>query len=202
MNAIKKLDNKIMNIVTSHLSKYDGVAKQRSLTTILAITIPYITISLSNDMSETAGIVLMVIGICFGIVTGIAASYEWRHFFSSRKKGLNNDKNYFFAESADNFRKAAFYVSLALYILIGVLGKTEFDDLRYILKSDFYRLVAFGTARNTFFVIMVIELWRATVSEAAQWSNKKHLVLVIMYSIVLGIVYTFGMVYVSGHGVI
>ena len=203
MGIIRKIDNKLMELITKHRSSQDNVFKPRSFITIFAFMFSYFAITFLEDISTIFPKILIICFLSFGLVCAVMATYEWRYFFSLRKKGLNQDRNYFFEESAGKYRKIAFYISLLIFILLGIfkVGNIKSIDLKYILRSDFYQILSLNILRYVFWTIVLVELVRILFPSAAKWSNRKHLLVVILLSLTFSVLQFITLKILSGHGI-
>ena len=191
MGIIKEIDNRLMEvIVRQHHSAATRVVKYRSYITIIALAFPFFAMSLFKDQQTKFSKLVIFVYFTFSIIAGIMASYAWRHFFFQKKNGLNNDRNYFFEESAGAYRKAAFYCSFFLLIVLKIsgIGKGGMESFQYMLKTDFYRLVLLTILETICLVVVMLELLRTVLPSVAKWSNRKHLILFIFLSVVLSII--------------
>ncbi len=204
MKIIKYLDDKLMNVINklSHNSD-DLTFKSHSFVTTFAIAIPWNAISLFKDQSnETIPKILIISSIVFGVASSIGAFYEWRYFLNLRKIGKRKDKNLFFDESAGLYRKLAFYLALFIYFIFDLLKIGRWDNLQYLVKADFYRLLGLNIFKIIFIVIVLVELSRIFLPQTVKWSNKKHLFWVIFLSAIISALQTILLSFVSGHGII
>jgi hypothetical protein len=205
MGIIKHIDDRLMEIIVrQYHSSATHIVKYHSYTTIFALAIPFIAMSLFKDQQTTFSKIVIVLFFSFGIIAVLMASYAWRHFFFLRKSGLNHVRNYFFEESAGAYRKVAFYFSFFLLIVLKILGtdKGGVEDFQYMLKADFYRLVILTTLETICFIVVILELLRTFLPLAAKWSNRKHLLLFIVLSVVLSVIRAVLLNLVSGHSII
>ncbi|HAM50987.1 MAG TPA: hypothetical protein DCP92_09980 [Nitrospiraceae bacterium] len=192
MVIIKRLDDKLMRIITERPHFPGDNIKRRSLLTVVAIWVMQIMTIVYKGMSDTLLRIMIIVTIISGIVVSVSALYEWRHFFALRGQGLNHDRNYFFEESAGKYRNAAFYSALLLVVL-ELFGVGNIEDLHFILKADFHRLVGRNILLSISRAIVLVELLRIGIPMAARWSDRKHVILVIISSIILSIVTTLGL---------
>jgi hypothetical protein len=74
-------------------------------------------------------------------------------------------------------------------------------DMRYMLKAEFYLIVLLNALERVLLTVIFLEICRILFRSAAKWSNKKHLLLVILISIIFIILSTIGLKIGSGHGI-
>jgi hypothetical protein len=203
MGIIRQIDNRLMTLITKPHSSQDNVFKPRSFWTVFALFFPYFAISFLEYVSTIYSKILFIGFLSFGLVCAVIATLEWRYFFSLRKKGLNQDRNYFFEESAGKYRKSAFYFSLIIFILLRVfkVGDIKSIDFKYILRSDFYQILSLGILRYVVWTIVLVELVRVLFPSAAKWSNKKHLLVVILLLLTFSVLQFITLRILSGHGI-
>jgi hypothetical protein len=203
MGIIKQIDNRLMTLITKHHYPEGNVFKPRSFLTIFALIFPYFATNFLEDVSTIFSKLLIIGFLSFGLVCAVMATYEWRYFFLLRKKGLNQDRNYFFEESAGKYRKSAFYFSLIIFILLEVfkVGDIKSIDFKYILRSDFYQLLSLSILRYVVWTIVLVELVRVLFPSAAKWSNKKHLLVVILLLLTFSVLQFITLRILSGHGI-
>ncbi len=117
MGIIRKIDDKLMEFISiQHSTNDKRIVKYRTYISVYAFGVPLAAVSLLRDITTIAAQILILGSFVFGVITAGIALYEWRYFFLLRKKGLNNDKNYFFEESAGKYRKIVFYCCFLLYL--------------------------------------------------------------------------------------
>jgi hypothetical protein len=151
-------------------------------------------------MLSSIAIIAIIGSLIFGIMISIAALYEWRHFFSLRRRGLNHDQNLFFEESAGKYRKLAFYVCLPSLVVMELFHIGASKDLRYLFKADFYLLLGVTIFKDVLGMVVSIELLRIGIPSAAMWSNRKHLALVISFSVLVSVLSAIGLG-LRGHSI-
>ena len=196
-------------------SEYKQVIKPHSLITILALfgtsgLFGFMSdIRFENAYGQSFIVILKGITGIFCIAAYIAAYYHWRVFWTLRKEGVNSDKNLFFSESAGRYRKIVFYIALALDIVRRIQSylhpeevRQQLRRLKYQLRSEYYHDVGIAVLDSIVLSILFIELMRIIYPGTFSWSDKKHIVVVIVMSLAISSFKIFALNLTSGHGVL
>jgi hypothetical protein len=121
-----------------------------------------------------------------------------------RKEGVNSDKNIFFAESAGLYRKIVFYIALIPYFINTIHSRfapaVEYRETikiwRYASLSDLYREAGLTVFHNIILLIVSVECIRLVYD----WSNKKHIAVVLLIAAILSVFQLLVRYSISGHG--
>lgn len=121
-----------------------------------------------------------------------------------RKEGVIPDKNIFSAESAGVYRKIIFYIALIPYFIHIIHSRFapagEYHETiniwRYASLSDVYREAGLTVFYNMIDFIIFAECLRFFYA----WSNKKHIAVVLLATVLLSAFQLLVRYAISGHG--
>ena len=199
-NIFSKLDNKIITKITNaYLKSTKEVEfKTHSFVTLFAIFLTDLLLTFSGmQFHFFKDFMILYNGTLalFCLVLYVYAFYLWRVLFSLRKEGLNTDKNLFFAESANLYRKIVFYIALIPLFIIKIIKYLKPEDveqdmgrLKYVLRADFYHAAGFDVLESIVFAIVLVETMRIIFVKTFSWSNKTHFVVVFLIAFSLSII--------------
>jgi len=165
-------------------------------------------IAYDNLYGQTFLIVLKTSMAILCVALYVAAFYHWRVFFELRRQGISTDKNFFFAESAGLNRKIFFYIALLIDSVRSIQTYIHYEDvgqrmrrLKYQLRSDYYHNTGIAILESTVLAVLFIELMRIIFPGTFNWSDKKHLWVVVLISTSIFTLRILSLNLSSGHGV-
>lgn len=182
--------------------------KPHSLFTVLAALstdlLPFMmnVMTFQNKYLYVFGIIYKTVCILMILGLYVYAFYCWTVFLKLRRKHMNKDKNLFFSESATFYRKSAFYVALALSVILKFRSKPHFEEIRFQLRAAFYREAGITILDSIIFSILLVELSRNLFPKTFPWSNRTHYAVLIMTAVVMSCLRVVALNFASGHGII
>jgi len=216
LNILRKWNSKLGDSIrASYTNPIIVGSKPHSVFTILAIfmtdtaSIFINSINYQNTYLQTLALIYKSAYFFALICLWIYALYCWQVYLKLRREGRIKDKNIFFSESAEIYRKSIFYLALVPEIILNVSSRLnpentseQMNKLRYQLRSEFYREAGIDILKTIIFSILIVELSRLLFPKTLSWSNKTHAAVVIVTSIVLSCLRIAALNFASGHGII
>lgn len=179
MNIIKKIDAKLMNQFCKYLQTMEDKPKLSPLVMIVFLIYVLVAFKVPEPVSEIFDI-LKILFFCCLLYFIIVFIYETRAWYQIRKSNPIKAGGRFFPFSVSPIRKRAFFVALTYMFLI-IFFQNDIKD-SFIKPSKMKYLISYNFIYMTATLIVVIEFIRSV--SKSEWSNKKHIVILITLSIV------------------
>jgi hypothetical protein len=185
MNIIKKIDEKLMNQTYRYLQTLEDKPKLFLFVMIIFFIYVLVAIKMPEPVSEIFEIIKIFI-FCVVLYLIILFIYETRAWYQIKRRDPIKAGGRFFPFSVSPIRKWSFFIALTFMFLMIFFPENIKESFNEPSKIKY--LIGYNFIYMTATLIVFIEVIRSV--SKPEWSNKKHIVILITLFIVFFVLQT------------